>query len=236
MAQVAGGHRADRRHHRRQPAGDRGGSEESQSQRGQPSRRQYRDHLPARADVSVVCGDGRLLRVAVLDQRQLSDHVVHTDDHLVDVGQRRDALRWHRTWSRGRRAPDVAQNRLVRRPLLLQPCHDFVGGCGLGLALVRRQGRPQLLHGGANGLRHAVAVRLGGDYDDLPIQRLPPRWPRQRARELFATVYDGLAEAAQQHVRAIVAFAHHRQPGIRAHSLADLIAGVGHMLTSGPTG
>jgi phenylacetic acid degradation operon negative regulatory protein len=72
---------------------------------------------------------------------------------------------------------------------------------------------------------------------ELPIRLLPPRWPRQRARELFAAVYDGLAEAAQQHVRAIVAgFAQDRQPGIRAHSLADLIAGVGRVLTSEPTG
>ena len=70
---------------------------------------------------------------------------------------------------------------------------------------------------------------------ELPVQLLPPRWPRQRAREIFAAVYDGLAEAAQQHVRGIVAgFAEDGQLGIRAHRLADLIAGVGRMATAGP--
>jgi phenylacetic acid degradation operon negative regulatory protein len=70
---------------------------------------------------------------------------------------------------------------------------------------------------------------------ELPVQLLPPRWPRQRVREVFAAVYDGLAEAAQQHVRSIVGgFAEDGQPGIRAHSLADLIAGIGCTVTPRP--
>ncbi|MDG4818742.1 PaaX family transcriptional regulator C-terminal domain-containing protein [Micromonospora sp. WMMD956] len=61
----------------------------------------------------------------------------------------------------------------------------------------------------------------------LPLDLLPQGWPRQRARELFAAVYDGLAEPAERHVRAVVArFADGAQPGVAAHTTADLLAGV----------
>ncbi|MFF3856049.1 PaaX family transcriptional regulator C-terminal domain-containing protein [Micromonospora sp. NPDC002575] len=61
----------------------------------------------------------------------------------------------------------------------------------------------------------------------LPLDLLPRGWPRQRARELFAAVYDGLAEPAERHVRAVVArFTDGAQPGIAAHTTADLLAGV----------
>ncbi|MFI7426686.1 PaaX family transcriptional regulator C-terminal domain-containing protein [Micromonospora sp. NPDC049836] len=62
----------------------------------------------------------------------------------------------------------------------------------------------------------------------LPIQLMPPGWPRARARELFVAVYDGLAAPAQQHVRAVVArFADAPDPGIRAHTTRDLSAAAG---------
>lgn len=62
----------------------------------------------------------------------------------------------------------------------------------------------------------------------LPLQLLPAGWLRQRAREVFAAVYDGLATAAEEHVRAVVArYADDTQLSIRAHTIADLLAGVG---------
>ncbi|KKK01552.1 PaaX family transcriptional regulator [Micromonospora sp. HK10] len=62
----------------------------------------------------------------------------------------------------------------------------------------------------------------------LPIQLMPPGWPRARARELFVAVYDGLAAPAQEHVRAVVArFADAPDLGIRAHTTRDLSAGAG---------
>ena len=62
----------------------------------------------------------------------------------------------------------------------------------------------------------------------LPIQLMPAGWPRARARELFVAVYDGLAEPAQEHVRAVVTrFAESPDPGIRAHTVKDLAVGAG---------
>jgi len=61
----------------------------------------------------------------------------------------------------------------------------------------------------------------------LPVQLLPQGWLRRPARELFAAVYDGLAAPAQRHVRAVVArFTDTAQPGIEAHTTADMLAGV----------
>jgi phenylacetic acid degradation operon negative regulatory protein len=62
----------------------------------------------------------------------------------------------------------------------------------------------------------AAAVRARGEVMDtyrrfpiidprLPITLMPSNWPRARARELFVAVYDGLAEPAEDHVRAVVA-------------------------------
>ncbi|MEU7841426.1 PaaX family transcriptional regulator C-terminal domain-containing protein [Micromonospora sp. NPDC049114] len=60
----------------------------------------------------------------------------------------------------------------------------------------------------------------------LPIALMPADWPRGRARELFVSVYDGLAAPAEEHVRAVVArFADSPDPGIRAHTTGDLRAG-----------
>jgi phenylacetic acid degradation operon negative regulatory protein len=60
----------------------------------------------------------------------------------------------------------------------------------------------------------------------LPLGLLPPGWLREPARDLFTAVYDGLAEAAETHVRA-VAGRHSGGPvaGIRAHTVADLASG-----------
>ena len=61
----------------------------------------------------------------------------------------------------------------------------------------------------------------------LPIRLLPARWRREPAREVFVAVYDGLAEAAQEHVRAAAArCTGSPEPGISAHTIADMLAGV----------
>jgi phenylacetic acid degradation operon negative regulatory protein len=60
----------------------------------------------------------------------------------------------------------------------------------------------------------------------LPIQLLPPGWPREPARNLFAAVYDGLATPAQDHVRAVVSrFTADPLPTIHAHTVADMLVG-----------
>jgi phenylacetic acid degradation operon negative regulatory protein len=56
----------------------------------------------------------------------------------------------------------------------------------------------------------------------LPRPLLPADWPREPARELFAAIYDGLAGPAEDHVRAVAG----PLPGVRAHTVADLVAGV----------
>ncbi|MFG1673813.1 PaaX family transcriptional regulator C-terminal domain-containing protein [Micromonospora sp. NPDC049282] len=62
----------------------------------------------------------------------------------------------------------------------------------------------------------------------LPLELLPDGWPRQSARDLFEAVYDGLAGPAERHVRAVVA--RHAggapAPDVRAHTTADMLAGV----------
>ncbi|GAB3001410.1 PaaX family transcriptional regulator [Saccharothrix stipae] len=62
----------------------------------------------------------------------------------------------------------------------------------------------------------------------LPLELLPPDWPRTHAREVFLAVYDGLAEPAQDHVRAVAAhFDDGPHPDIGAHTVAEMAAGVG---------
>ncbi|MEU4770160.1 PaaX family transcriptional regulator C-terminal domain-containing protein [Actinosynnema sp. NPDC023794] len=61
----------------------------------------------------------------------------------------------------------------------------------------------------------------------LPLELLPPDWPRARARDTFAAVYDGLAEPAQDHVRAVAAHVDDGpRPDIRAHTMAQMAIGV----------
>jgi phenylacetic acid degradation operon negative regulatory protein len=60
----------------------------------------------------------------------------------------------------------------------------------------------------------------------LPTRLLPPGWLREPARDLFTAVYDGLAEAAQDHVRAVASrHAEGRITGIGAHTVAELATG-----------
>lgn len=61
----------------------------------------------------------------------------------------------------------------------------------------------------------------------LPVELLPQGWLRRPARDLFGAVYDGLAAPAERHVRAVVArFTDVVQPGVRAHTTADILAGL----------
>ncbi|MEU4836422.1 PaaX family transcriptional regulator C-terminal domain-containing protein [Streptosporangium sp. NPDC023615] len=63
----------------------------------------------------------------------------------------------------------------------------------------------------------------------LPAVLMSPDWPRGRARDLFVQVYDGLLRPAQDHVRAVAArVANGPCPGIQAHTVADMAAGVRH--------
>lgn len=63
----------------------------------------------------------------------------------------------------------------------------------------------------------------------LPAELLPRDWPRTRAREVCIAVYDGLAQQAQEHVRAVVArFAEGPYGEIRAHTIAGMSAGISH--------
>lgn len=93
---------------------------------------------------------------------------------------------------------------------------------------------PQLRAGQISG---AEAVRARTEVMDtfrrfpaldpqLPLEILPAGWLREPARNVFAAVYDGLADAAEQHVRAVVArFTDSPPPGIRAHLTSDILAG-----------
>ncbi|WP_232534179.1 PaaX family transcriptional regulator C-terminal domain-containing protein [Plantactinospora sp. KBS50] len=61
----------------------------------------------------------------------------------------------------------------------------------------------------------------------LPMHLMPAGWLRERARELFATVYDGLAEPARRHVLATVArHSDTPAPEVGPHTVADLFAGI----------
>ncbi|WP_433364400.1 PaaX family transcriptional regulator [Actinoplanes sp. CA-142083] len=60
----------------------------------------------------------------------------------------------------------------------------------------------------------------------LPARLLPPGWLREPARELFIAVYDGLAQAAEDHVRAVASrYADGPIAGVGAHTVADLTTG-----------
>ncbi|MFW6690695.1 PaaX family transcriptional regulator C-terminal domain-containing protein [Streptomyces sp. MAR4 CNX-425] len=114
---------------------------------------------------------------------------------------------------------------------------DLTGIAKQYTAFVRRWGRllPRVTAGTISG---TAAVRLRTEVMDtyrrfpvidplLPVGLLPPGWPRTRAREVFAAVYDGLAEPAQAHVRAIAARAADGAPSqIRAHTVAEMGADI----------
>ncbi|MEU7876319.1 PaaX family transcriptional regulator C-terminal domain-containing protein [Dactylosporangium sp. NPDC049140] len=99
--------------------------------------------------------------------------------------------------------------------------------------------RPLLPRIAAGAVGGAEAVRARTEVMDtyrrfavldprLPLALLPLRWPRAATAEVFAAVYDGLARAAEEHVRAVVA-AHTDGPpsGIGAHTVAEILTGVG---------
>ncbi|BCL17359.1 PaaX family transcriptional regulator [Micromonospora sagamiensis] len=100
-----------------------------------------------------------------------------------------------------------------------------------------RRWRPLLPQVSAGQVSGAEAVRARTEVMDtfrrfptldprLPVELLPPGWLREPAREVFAAVYDGLADAAEQHVRAVVArFGGSPHTGIRAHLTTDILAG-----------
>jgi phenylacetic acid degradation operon negative regulatory protein len=93
---------------------------------------------------------------------------------------------------------------------------------------------------GAGEIAGAEAVRVRTEVMDtyrrlpildpqLPSRLLPTGWLRGPARDLFVAIYDGLAETAQNHVRAVAArVADAPVPGIRAHTVAELAAGLPH--------
>jgi phenylacetic acid degradation operon negative regulatory protein len=94
---------------------------------------------------------------------------------------------------------------------------------------------PQIAAGGVTG---AAAVRTRTEVMDryrrfptldpmLPIELLPPGWPRARTREVLVAVYDGLADPAEQYVRAVVAGAADVPArDIGTHTVADMSIGV----------
>ena len=101
-----------------------------------------------------------------------------------------------------------------------------------------RRWSPLLPRIAAQDLRGVEAVRARTEIMDtyrrfplidpqLPVDLLPAGWLREPAAKVFAGVYDGLAETTQDHVRAVAArFADNPPPGIEAHHVADLLAGV----------
>ncbi|WP_063795979.1 PaaX family transcriptional regulator [Peterkaempfera griseoplana] len=62
----------------------------------------------------------------------------------------------------------------------------------------------------------------------LPMRCMPPGWRRHQVRDIFTAVYDGLAAAAQEHVRTVAAPPSAPHLGVGAHTTADLLAGVWH--------
>jgi phenylacetic acid degradation operon negative regulatory protein len=62
---------------------------------------------------------------------------------------------------------------------------------------------------------------------ELPTKLMPPGWPRGRTRETFAAVYDGLAQPAQEYVRALATeITDGPRLDIEAHSIAEIHAGI----------
>ncbi|MDP9793274.1 phenylacetic acid degradation operon negative regulatory protein [Catenuloplanes nepalensis] len=96
-------------------------------------------------------------------------------------------------------------------------------------AFIRRwRATPARMPVGAAAVR--VRTEVMDDYRRLPIldpalpaRLLPPGWRREPARELFAAVYDGLARAAEEHVRTV---AGPLARDVRAHTVAELVAGL----------
>jgi phenylacetic acid degradation operon negative regulatory protein len=61
----------------------------------------------------------------------------------------------------------------------------------------------------------------------LPMRLMPDGWLRERAREIFVAIYDGLAAAALSHVSEVAARCDEgSQPDVSTHTVADLLAGI----------
>lgn len=61
----------------------------------------------------------------------------------------------------------------------------------------------------------------------LPAELMPSDWPRDRAREIFLAVYDGLARPAEQYVRTVVeSMGGEAGPDVRAHTVAEMADGI----------
>ncbi|TDB78073.1 PaaX family transcriptional regulator C-terminal domain-containing protein [Micromonospora sp. KC723] len=114
---------------------------------------------------------------------------------------------------------------------------DVAGISAQYRAFIRRWS-PLLRRMTAGGVTGAEAVRARTEMMDtyrrfpvldplLPVELMPSGWPRARARELFVAVYDGLAEPAQEHIRAVAAHVAggEQHSRIRAHTVAELRAG-----------
>lgn len=74
---------------------------------------------------------------------------------------------------------------------------------------------------------------LGDDYrrfvvldPHLPLELMPPGWPRPQAREVFVTLFDGLLPGCLDHVRAVAVATGAPVPGIGGHTAAELAAGL----------
>lgn len=59
----------------------------------------------------------------------------------------------------------------------------------------------------------------------LPMSVMPSQWPRARARQTFATIYDTLAEPALKHVREVLADTGGADL-VQAHTSAELLSGI----------
>ncbi len=91
---------------------------------------------------------------------------------------------------------------------------------------------------GVPGLDGAAALRARTEIMDeyrrfvvldprLPASLMPPGWLRAQAREIFASIYDGLGPAALGHVRDVVARVTGVAPScILTHTTVDLAAGM----------
>ncbi|MDQ1292933.1 MAG: PaaX family transcriptional regulator [Actinomycetota bacterium] len=129
---------------------------------------------------------------------------------------------------------DLDRNSTTRDPL---EAWDLVGVAREYESFLRRWS-PLLPQIRAQGIQGAEALRVRTEAMDVyrrfialdpfvPLSMMPPGWPRERAREIFETVYDGLAQPALEHVLEVVSRAGEDSlPGIGSHTLADLLGGL----------
>lgn len=100
-----------------------------------------------------------------------------------------------------------------------------------------RHWRPLLPRVRSGRITGAAAVRARTEVMDayrripildpqLPIELMPAGWLRAQSRDTFVAVYDGLAEPAQDYVRAVVARSVDQpDAGLNAHTVAEMAGG-----------